>query len=125
MLLGEGKFVTLEQINKSPDIDLPGIELATLSACNTAILTSANGVEVDSLAESIQSRGGKAVLATLWSVYDESTASLMREFYAAKASDSTLTKADALQTAQLKMIGDASFSHPYYWSGFVLIGNWR
>ena len=49
----------------------------------------------------------------------------MREFYAAKASDSTLTKADALQTAQLKMIGDASFSHPYYWSGFVLIGNWR
>lgn len=125
LLLGDGKFITLEQINRSPDIDLKGIELATLSACNTAILTSANGVEVDSLAESIQSRGGKAVLATLWSVYDESTAGLMLEFYTAKVNNTKLTKADSLQTAQLKMIRNERFAHPYYWSSFVLIGNWR
>jgi len=125
LLLGNGKFLTLEQIGNSSDIDLNGIELATLSACNTAILTSANGIEVDSLAESIQARGGKAVLASLWSVFDESTATLMRGFYSAKARDQKLTKAEALQAAQGEMIGDPNFAHPYYWSGFVLIGNWR
>lgn len=90
-----------------------------------------NGQEVDSLAEAIQTKSGRAVLATLWAVYDESTAELMTRFYRERQLDPSMTKAEALNKAQLAMLGNASsaakptFAHPYYWSGFVLIGNWR
>ncbi|MBK6751177.1 MAG: CHAT domain-containing protein [Acidobacteria bacterium] len=124
LLLGGGKTLTLEQLSNMRDLDLSGIELATLSACNTALVTSASGYEVDSLAESIQSKGGKAVLATLWSVNDASTAKLMSSFYGFKKKDPTMTKADALQRAQLEMLREAPLSHPFFWSGFTLIGNW-
>ena len=101
------------------------MELVTLSACNTGLATASNGIEVDSLAEAIQAKSGKAVLATLWAVYDESTSSLMKDFYRIKTANPTIIKAAALQQAQKKMIADAKFAHPYYWSPFTLIGNWR
>ncbi|MGE3467110.1 MAG: CHAT domain-containing protein, partial [Pyrinomonadaceae bacterium] len=125
LIIGGGKTLTLQQMSTLPEIDFAGVELTTLSACNTAIVTAASGIEVDSLAESIQSKGGKAVLATLWNVYDESTEKLMSGFYRFKKDDPSITKADALQRAQAKMIASADFSHPYFWSGFTLIGNWR
>ncbi|MBK6723042.1 MAG: CHAT domain-containing protein [Acidobacteria bacterium] len=65
------------------------------------------------------------MLATLWAVYDESTAALMSSFYRTKKDGSQITKAEALQRAQIKMLEGKTFAHPYYWSGFTLIGNWR
>lgn len=150
LFLGNSKLLTLEELATSPAINFNDVELVTLSACSTAIATASNGLEVDSLAEAIQVKSGKAVLATLWGVYDESTAQLMRNFYSSKQNSPGLTKAEALQQAQRKMLGTASkgdapatapagatkqprftpdparpFAHPYFWSGFVLIGNWR
>ncbi|MEQ1923464.1 MAG: CHAT domain-containing protein, partial [Pyrinomonadaceae bacterium] len=125
LILGGGSLLSLKDISSTPAISFADVELVTLSACNTALTTSSNGIEVDSLAEAIQAKSGKAVLATLWSVYDESTSSLMKDFYRIKTSDPSLTKAAALQQAQKKMIADAKFSHPYYWSPFTLIGDWR
>lgn len=132
LLLGNGKLLSLEDMSKSPAIDFRDVELVTLSACNTALTTASNGLEVDSLAAAIQAKSGKAVLASLWSVYDESTAILMKNFYRLRKENPKLSKAEALQQAQRHLIGDPndprsdrSFSHPYFWSGFVLIGNWR
>ena len=148
LLIGNSKILSLQEINSSPDMRFGDVELVTLSACNTAFADQSNGKEVDSLAEAIQTRGGKAVLATLWSVADVSTALLMSEFYRLRKENPRLTKARALQQAQQEMIAgklqtsgtrggrrdtsetdaDASaqdYSHPYYWSPFVLIGNWR
>ncbi|MFM6132600.1 MAG: CHAT domain-containing protein, partial [Sphaerospermopsis kisseleviana] len=34
------------------------------------------------------------------------------------------TKAEALRSAQLAILKNENFTHPYYWSAFVLIGNW-
>lgn len=132
LLLGNGKLLSLEDMSKTAAIDFRDVELVTLSACNTALTTSSNGLEVDSLAAAIQAKSGKAVLASLWSVYDESTAVLMKNFYRLRKENPKLSKAEALQRAQRNLIGDANdptsdrpFSHPYFWSGFVLIGNWR
>lgn len=147
LLLGNGKILSLQKISDSPDMRFGDIELITLSACNTAFADQANGKEVDSLAEVIQTRSGKAVLATLWSVVDASTSLLMTEFYRLRKENPKLTKAEALQQAQQKMIAgklksaqskgekrdtsvadakpSSDYSHPYYWSPFVLIGNWR
>jgi CHAT domain-containing protein/tetratricopeptide (TPR) repeat protein len=147
LLLGNGKILSLQEINNSPDIRFGDVELITLSACNTAFAEQTNGKEVDSLAEAIQTRSGKAVLATLWSVADSSTSLLMSEFYRLRKENPKLTKAGALQQAQQEMLAgnlnspkskgarrdtseaDAElspdYSHPYYWSPFVLIGNWK
>jgi CHAT domain-containing protein/tetratricopeptide (TPR) repeat protein len=147
LLLGNGQVLTLEQLNNSPEISFGDVELITLSACNTAFADDSNGKEVDSLAEAIQTKSGKAVLATLWSVADESTSILMSEFYRLRKENPQFTKATVLQMAQQEMIAgklkpaqvrgerrDTSeanaatvgdYSHPYYWSPFVLIGNWR
>ena len=146
LLLGNGQVLTLEQVSNSPEITFGDVELITLSACNTAFADESNGREIDSLAEAIQTKSGKAVLATLWSVVDESTQLLMSEFYRLRKENPQLTKAAALQIAQQKMIAgkltlsnaknqrrDTSevdiapldYSHPYFWSPFILIGNWR
>lgn len=125
LFLGNGKMLSIEEMSTSPQIDFSDVELVTLSACNTALATTSNGIEVDSLAEAIQAKSGKAVLATLWSVYDESTATLMNSFYRYKKGAPQQSKTEALQHAQRKLIDEKTFAHPYYWSGFTLIGNWR
>jgi CHAT domain-containing protein/tetratricopeptide (TPR) repeat protein len=162
LLLGNGQILTLAEILSSPTIDFGNIDLITLSACNTGFADDTNGKEIDSLASIIQTKSGKAVLATLWSVADESTALLMSEFYRLRKENPKLTKAEAIQLAQQAMIegklrpsnskpigsGTAKgietilpqapasgpsfqsdptrpYAHPYYWSPFVLIGNWR
>ncbi|NNE99187.1 MAG: CHAT domain-containing protein [Pyrinomonadaceae bacterium] len=154
LLLGDGKTLTLEQISNSPQITFGDVELVTLSACNTALGGNSNGKEVDSLAEAIQTKSGKAVLATLWAVADESTSILMSDFYRSRKDDPMMTKALSIQKSQRAMIdgelkpsaayteklakhfkgtGENAFvfdeakpfEHPYFWSPFVLIGNWR
>ena len=37
----------------------------------------------------------------------------------------SIPEAQALQDAQVAMIKSPKFKHPYYWSPFILTGNWR
>ncbi len=134
LLMGKGKILTLEELGNSPLLDFSNVELVTLSACNTASEDDANGAEVESFASLIQSRNGKAVLATLWEVEDQSTSKLMSSFYGYLKANPKATKAEAMQFSQKQLLtGEASdsgstkrnFSHPAFWAPFVLIGNWR
>ena len=157
LVIGNGDYLTLEQITNSPTFDFGDIELITLSACDTAASSASNGSEIDSLASAIQIKSGKAVMATLWAVADQSTALLMTEFYRVKSESAETTKAFAMQSVQQGFISgkikpDAEFikrletvfpkagetkpgdfvfdpkrpfAHPYFWSPFVIIGNWR
>jgi len=149
LLLGgkeaEGRRLTLAEINDDPDISFNDVELLTLSACNTALSSPGDGREVDGLGMLAQRKGAKAVLATLWSVYDPSTSLLMQTFYRnwtapppaspGVASASPLSKAEALRQAQLSLLHGAPdpsastpklpYAHPYYWAPFLLIGNWQ
>lgn len=156
LLLGNGQTLTLEKVDNSPEITFGGVELITLSACNTAFADESNGREIDSLAEVIQKKYGKAVLATLWAVADESTSLLMSEFYRLRKENPKLAKSEAMRLAQKAMIEgrlkpnennpscrtekidlgrskqtkfkcepNAPFAHPYFWSPFILIGNWK
>ncbi|NEQ88074.1 MAG: CHAT domain-containing protein, partial [Moorea sp. SIO2I5] len=58
------------------------------------------------------------------SVNDESTAELMGQFYQ-EFTQQNVTKAEALRRAQLTLLKNDQFSHPYYWAPFVIIGDWR
>ena len=67
------------------------------------------------------SAGAPVVLATLWGVEDWATATFIEHFYAALAegADAAL----ALQHSQQILREDPRTAHPYYWSGFVIIGS--
>ena len=61
LLLGDGTFLSLAQIKSMPNV-FGGVELLTLSACNTATGGSgANGKEVEGFGVLAQRQGAKAV----------------------------------------------------------------
>lgn len=100
-----GKLITLAKL-KSQNNLFGGVDLLTLSACETAVGggKDAGGKEVDGLSIITQRQGAKAVLATLWPVADEGTARLMERFYRLRE-EQKLTKAEALRQAQLALLG--------------------
>jgi filamentous hemagglutinin family protein len=123
----------------------PTVELVVLSACRTAL----GDVEAElGFAGFAVQTGAKSAMASLWSVSDEGTLTLMQEFY--RQLRTTPIKAEALQQAQLAMLrgevrivngqiqhpegvlplppelaesNNVNLTHPYFWSGFTLIGS--
>jgi len=123
----------------------PAVELVVLSACRTALgdrNTELGFAGFSTLA------GVKSTLASLWSVDDVGTLGLMVEFY--QRMQEAPIKAEALRQAQLAMLNGevyienqqfvwsggsiplpddlglpatANLSHPYFWSGFTMIGS--
>jgi len=125
LLTGDGKALTIAALQERARTNplFPGVELMTLSACDTA---AGGGRGADSLGALAELNGAKSVLATLWPVADKQTAALMSDFYRLHAQNPAAGKAAALQSAQLKLLhGGGAASHPYYWAPFVLMGNWR
>lgn len=96
------------------------VELLVLSACQTA--TGDRKAPLGLAGFAVRS-GARSTVASLWLIDDEATSGLMKDFYGA-LSKSELTKAEALRQAQLQTLKNPQFQHPYYWSAFVLLGNW-
>jgi CHAT domain-containing protein/tetratricopeptide (TPR) repeat protein len=100
--------------------DRKPIELLVLSACQTA--AGDNRAALGLAGVAVRS-GARSTLASLWPVDDQSTSSFMVKFYQALAQQQ-VTKAEALQHAQLALLKQPEYRHPFYWAPFVLIGNW-
>jgi CHAT domain-containing protein/Flp pilus assembly protein TadD len=99
-------------------------DLVFLSACETAIEKGEmDGVELITLARAFAIAGPPTLIATLWKVPDESTASLVIEFYTALKEEKK-DKLTSLRDAQLSLLRSEKFSHPFYWAPFLLIGDW-
>jgi CHAT domain-containing protein len=103
-----------EQGNLNP------IELLVLSACQTATGDQRAALGLAGLA--VRS-GARSTLATLWSVNDRSTAFFMVEFYQ-RLGQPGVTKSQAVRSAQLALLKQSQYEHPYYWAPFILLGNW-
>lgn len=133
LLLGKGVKLTVQEIKNLPNL-FAGVDLLTLSACNTAMSgSSPNGKEVEGFAVLAQRQGAHSVIASLWPVADPSTGALMLKFYQVRNGARGVSKAEALQKAQLALLDEElkaadtgkSYAHPYYWAPFILIGNWK
>ncbi len=96
------------------------IELLVLSACSTA--TGDTRADLGIAGVAVRS-GARSTLASLWTVDDEGTSILMREFYT-QLKQGNITKAKAIKEAQINMLKNPLYEHPYYWAPFVLVGNW-
>jgi CHAT domain-containing protein len=97
-----------------------GLELLTLSACQTAVGDDSAALGMAGLA---LKAGARSVLATLWFISDDASGQLVVEFYK-QLQNTSLSKARALQAAQLKLMEDPLLGHPAYWAPFLLVGNW-
>jgi CHAT domain-containing protein len=111
LLIGDGTAMTLEEMKRQTDL-FKGVELLTLSACNTAAQQAGNGREIDGFAELAQRLGAGSVMATLWPVADNSTPWLMREFYQTRQSGKGLSKAEAFRQAQLALLNGTAQTKP-------------
>lgn len=150
LLLGDGGELNLATIRKGRGFRFGGVDLLTLSACETARGVDGEGDEVESFGAIAQMNGASAVMATLWPIADAASGRLMADFYNGLVR-SKLDKAEALRRAQIAMLrgvdaaqvnlaergasgiaADAapavaapvSTRHPYYWSPYILMGNW-
>jgi CHAT domain-containing protein len=97
------------------------VELLVLSACQTA---AGDDRAALGLAGVAVKAGARSALATLWFVNDQSTSTLVSEFYGQLKHSPSLSKARAMQAAQVKLLTDRRYRHPCYWSPFLIIGNW-
>ena len=98
--------------------------LTVMSACRTAMTREARGDELSGLLYSFLVAGAQTVVATLWSVADESTAALIVQFYDLIDKE-PLGLAEALQKAQIALLRSPKTSSPYYWAPIALYCNWN
>ena len=96
------------------------LDLLTFSACETAQGNDRAALGLAGVA--IQS-GARSALATLWQVSDEASAALMQAFYQ-HLHEPGVSRARALQQAQVKLLKQERFADPFFWAPFLLINNW-
>ena len=122
LLTFDGKL-TLDQLDHLVGLfrfrDNP-LELLTLSACETAAGDDRAALGLAGIAIKA---GARSALATLWHIDDPASALLVAEFYR-QLHDPSVSRAIALQRAQLQLLNNPRYRHPGYWSPFLLINNW-
>lgn len=63
-------------------------------------------------------------MASLWQVDDLATAELMKRFYQGMLKDG-LRPVAALRAAQLELAKQKRWASPFFWSAFVIQGDWK
>jgi tetratricopeptide (TPR) repeat protein len=139
--------VTAQQIVQTWDLDA---ELVVLSACQSGLGRYAGGEGYLGFSQALFVKGARSLVLSLWEVHDESTALLMQRFYQnllgkREGLSQPMPKAAALDEAKrwlrelsAEQVSDLTRSrprparpaaarrrndHPYYWAGFILIGD--
>jgi len=103
-------------------------DLAVLSACETARGRVGKGEGMIGLTWALFVAGCPTTVVSQWKVRSDSTAEMMIEFHRqlktqlAKPSARNSATA-ALRQAELKLMSNSKYRHPFYWAGFVLVGD--
>ena len=108
------EFIGLFRFRDNP------LELLTLSACDTA---EGDDRAALGLAGIAVKAGARSAVATLWNINDPASAELVGEFYR-QLQDPSVSRAAALQRAQMKTLENPRYDHPGFWAAFLLINNW-
>lgn len=128
---GGGQSNGLLEFGEIFDLKLDA-DIVLLSACDTAGAASVQasraaglnggGSALDGLVRAFIGAGGRSVIASHWPAPDDfrATERLMSGLFSAPPGEST---GEALRRAQAALMDAAETSHPFYWSGFALIGD--
>jgi CHAT domain-containing protein len=118
----EDGFLEAREIMK---LDLHA-DLAVLSACQTARGQVGSGEGLIGMSWALFIAGTSTTVASQWKVDSASTARLMINFHRNLRSEKSPLRsgaAQALRKAAIKLMADPKYSHPFFWSGFVVVGN--
>lgn len=110
IVLNDGMLTTVDFMNMILDA-----ELVALSACETAKAGITSGDEIEGLVRAIHYSGSRFVIASLWSVADESTFRLFVDFYKSPGDF-----ADRLRLAEMNLKNQGS--SVYNWAPFQIYG---
>lgn len=126
--LPEGEEDGILTAQEIAGMDLSGLDLVVLSACQTG-LGEIRGDGVFGLQRGFKKAGARSILMSLWKVDDNATAMLMTRFYDALASGKS--KYESLREAQTAVREftrtdrqghiEMPFAHPRYWAAFILL----
>ena len=103
-------------------------DLAVLSACETARGRIGAGEGMIGFSWAMFIAGVPSIVVSQWKVESAGTRDLMVNFHRSLISTSgkaKATKTEALRQAALKLMKNPETSHPFYWAGFVLVGDGR
>jgi len=120
----EDGILTAEEITA---LDLRGLEVAALSACDTGLGTVAAGEGVFGLRRALEIAGARTVLMSLWSVPDEAGREWMTRFYEFNLAGDSVQQASHKASLELLELlrQEEEPPHPYLWAGFVTAGDWH
>lgn len=109
----DGFFSAYEALN----LDVAGMDLVVLSACETGRGELITGESVQGLARAFKIAGAKGVIMSLWKVDDQTTRELMTAFYQSCAAGVDYSTAFRVAKKKIRQ----HFKHPYYWSAFLFL----
>jgi len=118
----EDGFLEAREIMK---LDLHA-DLAVLSACQTARGQVSSGEGLVGMSWALFIAGTSTTVASQWKVDSASTARLMIDFHRNLQSEKGPVRsgtAESLRQAAIKLMADPKYRHPFFWSGFVVVGN--
>ena len=114
------KFFQLNDVERFLNqINLPG--LVVLDYCKTLSDDQRSTLFFSGLP---MKTGLRSLLLSLWTDRDIAGSDIVPEFYRQLIRTPYQSRAEALQAAQVETLGKPRFHHPFFWSGFMLIGDW-
>lgn len=102
-------------------------DLAVLSACQTARGRLSAGEGMIGMAWAFSVAGVPTTVVSQWRVLSQSTTQLMIKFHSylkqSQSLPNRMSKAEALKQADLDLMKTKGYEHPFYWAGFVMVGD--
>lgn len=120
-IMAHDDIITIDRLQELLDLGGGGgLDLLTLSACETA--EGDDRAPLGLAGAALRARA-RSALGSLWPVADDATRDLMGRFY--RELKDGRSKAQALRAAQLEVLRSEGRAHPFFWSPFILVGDWR
>lgn len=98
-------------------------DLAVLSACETANGKVGGGEGVIGLSWALFAAGASTAVVSQWEVDSSSTTALMIAFHKDLLAHNPASASRALRHAATTLMKDPRYRHPFYWAGFIVMGN--
>jgi CHAT domain-containing protein len=103
-------------------------DLVVLTACDTARGRVGAGEGMIGMSWALFVAGCPRTVVSQWKVEASSTAALMVEFHKGfktrfRNMQPSVSTAEAMRQAALKVMNNPEYAHPFYWGGFVVVGD--
>jgi hypothetical protein len=113
---------------EAASLDLQAAEWVVLSGCDTGVGDVRAGEGVLGLRRAFLEAGARTLIASLWPVGDDDARQWMTSLYRARFVSRRST-VEAIRDADVQQLrsrrAGGKSTHPFYWAGFVAVGDWR